>query len=110
VFLTRVADAARLEGDPLIDLGRRNPETGTPPHVVDALADATRRPDVRGLSPLRGLPEPRQALADRYRTHYGVELDPDSEVAIVPGTKTAIVALALVLADEGQTIVLPDPY
>ena len=41
---------------------------------------------------------------------YGVQLDPDSEVALVPGTKTAIVELSLVLADEGQVVVLPDPY
>ncbi|HEY6835798.1 MAG TPA: aminotransferase class I/II-fold pyridoxal phosphate-dependent enzyme [Gaiellaceae bacterium] len=106
----RVAATARTDGDPFIDLGRGNPETGPPPHVVDALTAAARRPDVHGYSPFRGIPELREALANRYRTHYGVELDPDSEVAIVPGTKTAIVELALVLADEGQTIVLPDPY
>jgi aminotransferase len=41
---------------------------------------------------------------------YGVPLDPDTEVAIVPGTKTAIVELSLALAEEGQTVVLPDPY
>jgi len=41
---------------------------------------------------------------------YGVPLDPDTEVAIVPGTKTAIVELCLALAEEGQTVVLPDPY
>ncbi len=34
----------------------------------------------------------------------------DSEVTIVPGTKTAICELALVLAERGSTIVLPDPY
>ena len=41
---------------------------------------------------------------------YGVELDPEREVALVPGTKTAIVELALALAEEGDTILLPDPY
>ena len=50
------------------------------------------------------------ALAERYRSVYGVSLDPESEVAVVPGTKTAIVELSLVLADEGQVVVLPDPY
>ena len=50
------------------------------------------------------------ALAERYRSHYGVQLDPDAEVAVVPGTKTAIVELCLALAEEGQTVVLPDPY
>jgi len=41
---------------------------------------------------------------------YGVELDPDHEVAVVPGTKTAIVELSLALADRGSAVVLPDPW
>ena len=110
VLLASVARHAALEGEPLIDLGRGNPETGPPAHVVEALCRAAERPDVHGYSPFRGLPALREALAERYRTHYGVELDPDAEVAVVPGTKTAIVELALVLADEGETVVLPDPY
>src|SRR5262249_53524635 len=49
-------------------------------------------------------------IASRYRDVYGVELDPDREVAVIPGTKTGIVELSLVLADEGETVLLPDPY
>jgi L-glutamine---4-(methylsulfanyl)-2-oxobutanoate aminotransferase len=94
----------------VIDLGRGNPETGPPGHAVDALTAAARRDDVHGYAPFRGLPELRVALAERYRSVYDVSLDPDSEVAVVPGTKTAIVELSLVLADEGQIVVLPDPY
>jgi L-glutamine---4-(methylsulfanyl)-2-oxobutanoate aminotransferase len=109
-LLATVSRHAALDGEPLIDLGRGNPETGPPPHVVEALTGAAQRPDVHGYSPFRGLPELRVALARRYRDVYGVELDPDSEVAIVPGTKTAIVELCLVLAEERQTVVLPDPY
>ena len=41
---------------------------------------------------------------------YGVELDPEREIAIVPGTKTALSELALALADEGERILLPDPF
>ena len=109
-LLAAVSREAAVEGVPLVDLGRGNPETGPPAHVVEALARAARRSDVHGYSPFRGLPELRIALAERYRDVYGVELDPDDEVAIVPGTKTAIVELCLALAEEGQTVVLPDPY
>jgi aminotransferase len=56
------------------------------------------------------LPALREAIAARYSALYGVELDPDSEVTIMPGTKTAICELSLVLAERGSTIVLPDPY
>jgi aminotransferase len=109
-LLASVARHAAFEGEPLIDLGRGNPETGPPEHVVEALGQSAERPDVHGYSPFRGLPELRAAIAERYRKVYGVELDPDSEVAVVPGTKTAIVELCLTLAEEGQTVVLPDPY
>ena len=106
----RVAAAAAEGGPPIVDLGRGNPELGPPPHVAAALAEAAADPDAHGYAPFRGLPALRRAIARRYRTHYGVELDPDREVAIVPGTKTAIVELALALAEGGDRILLPDPY
>jgi aminotransferase len=109
-LLARVIVAAASDGEALVDLGRGNPETGPPQHVVDALAEAARRETAHGYPPFRGLPELREALARRYRERYGVELDPSSEVAVIPGTKSAIVELSLVLADEGDTVLLPDPY
>ena len=108
-LLARVA-AVHVAGEPLVDLGRGNPETGPPAHVVQALVAAAQRSDVHGYSPFRGLPELRRALAVRYRDVYDVSLDPDNEVAVVPGTKTAIVELCLALAEKRQTVVLPDPY
>src|SRR4249919_2436486 len=90
-LLARVSAAAAADGEPLIDLGRGNPETGPPPHVVEALARDSSDEAAHGYAPFRGLPELRKAIAARYRDHYGVALDPDAEVAIVPGTKTAIV-------------------
>ena len=105
-LLRRVAEA----GADVVDLGRGNPEVGPPAHVVEALREAAGRPSVHGYAPFRGLPRLREALARRYLEVYGVELDPEREVAVVPGTKTAIVELALVLADQGRTILLPDPY
>jgi aminotransferase len=105
VLLARVAAA----GD-VVDLGRGNPETGPPRHVIDALTEAANRPTVHGYTPFRGLPALREAIARRYRSVYGVELDPETEVAVVPGTKTAIVELCLALAEGGSSVVLPDPW
>jgi aminotransferase len=109
-LLRRVAAAAAEGGPPLVDLGRGNPEVGPPEHVVDALRREASRPDVHGYAPLRGLPALREAIARRYLDFYGVEVDPMREVAVVPGTKTAIVELVLALAQRGDTVLLPDPH
>jgi len=104
-----VEAAARLPGAPFVDLGRGNPDVGPPQHVVDALCSAATRPAAHGYAHPLGLPELKEALAERYRSLYGVELDPEQEVAVVPGTKTAVAELSLVLADDGRKVVLPDP-
>ncbi len=109
-LLARVAAAAAQEGEPLVDLGRGNPETGPPPHVVEALRQAVLDPRAHSYAPIRGLHRTREAIAARYRDLYGVALDPVTEVAVIPGTKTGIVELASVLCDEGDTLLLPDPY
>ena len=108
VLLAKVAAAAAVAGEPLIDLGRGNPEVGPPPHVVERLAEVAREQRAHGYPPFRGMPELRAAIAARYRDVYGVELDPEREVAVVPGTKTALVELAVVLAERGSCILLPD--
>jgi L-glutamine---4-(methylsulfanyl)-2-oxobutanoate aminotransferase len=108
-LLARVAAAAAEEGDEVFDLGRGNPDIGPPQHVVDALDRAANDGSAHGYPPFRGIPELKEALAARYRDVYGVELDPEREVAVVPGTKTAIVEVAMCLAERGSTILLPDP-
>ena len=108
-LLARVAAASVAEGEPVIDLGRGNPEVGPPVHVVERLTEAAANPSAHGYPPFRGLPALREAIADRYRSAYGVELDPEREIAVVPGTKTALVELALVLAERGDAVLLPNP-
>jgi aminotransferase len=110
-LLARVSAAAAKPGPPLIDLGRGNPDVPPPPHVAERLAAAaaSRESQTHGYAPFSGLRTLKQAVADRYRAVYGVELDPEREIAVVPGTKTALVEVALCTAGHGDTIVLPDP-
>jgi aminotransferase len=110
-LLARVAEAAARPGPPVVDLGRGNPDVPPPPHVAERLAEAasSRESRIHGYAPFPGLRSLKEAVAERYRTRYGVELDPEREVAVVPGTKTALVEVALCVAERGTTIVLPDP-
>jgi aminotransferase len=110
-LLARVSDAKSRPGAAVLDLGRGNPDLPPPPHVAARLAEvaAQREPRVHGYAPFAGLPRLKEAISTRYRDVYGVTLDPEREVAIVPGTKTALVDVALCVANPGSTILLPDP-
>ena len=110
-LLARVAEAAARGGKPVIDLGRGNPDLPPPPHVAERLAAAalSREARVHGYAPFSGLPALKEAVAHRYRTVYGVELDPEREIAVVPGIKTALVEFALCVVERGETMLLPDP-
>ena len=108
-LLARVAAAAAEDGEPLVDLGRGNPEVGPPQHVVRALQEAAARPDVHGYAPFAGLSALKEAIALRYGEVYGVQVDSAREVAVLPGTKTGLMEFALCAVDHGGTIVLPDP-
>jgi L-glutamine---4-(methylsulfanyl)-2-oxobutanoate aminotransferase len=108
-LLARVAAAAACDGEPLVDLGRGNPDVGPPPHVAAELDAWARRPDVHGYAPFAGIPELKEAIAARYRDVYGVEIDPAREVAVLPGSKTGLMEFAQVTTEKGGTIALPDP-
>ena len=110
-LLGRIAGSAAVEGAPVVDLGRGNPETGPPPHVIATLADTARTARARTATRrFAGSLSCAPPWADRYTSVYGVELDPEREVAVVPGTKTAIVELSMALAERGSSVLLPDPY
>jgi aminotransferase len=108
-LLARVSAAAVAAGPTLVDLGRGNPDVPPPAHVIDALAEAAARDDTHGYAPFAGLPELKRAIASRYRDVYGVVVDPEREVAVLPGSKTGLIEFAQVTTERGESILLPDP-
>jgi aminotransferase len=103
-LLARVAAAGEV-----IDLGRGNPDVPPPPHVIEALAEHARLPGVHGYAPFAGLAELKLAIAARYRDVYGVDVDHETEVAVLPGSKTGLMEFAQVCVERDGTLVLPDP-
>ena len=110
-YFTTLLARVLAAGDDVIDVGRGNPDVPPPAHVLDALFESARDPTaaVHGYPPFAGLRRAKEAIAERYASVYGVDLDPATEVALLPGTTTALVELALVLAERGERILLPDP-
>lgn len=110
-YFTSLLALVGAAGRDIVDVGRGNPDVPPPAHVVEALVASAREttPAVHGYPPFAGLAATKRAIAERYSSVYGVELDPEREVAFPPGTTTALVELALVLAERGERILLPDP-
>ena len=100
---------AMLQGRDIINLGQGNPDQPTPPHIVKAMQEAVANPQNHRYSPFRGIPEMHQAAAAFYKREYGVEVDPDTEVAVLAGTKIGLVELPLALLNPGDLLLLPDP-
>ncbi|MFJ7698000.1 pyridoxal phosphate-dependent aminotransferase [Lysinibacillus fusiformis] len=107
--LVQKVNNALEEGRDVINLGQGNPDQPTPTHIIQAMQKAAENPQNHKYSPFRGIAELRQAAADFYKREYDVEIDPDTEVAILGGTKIGLVELPLAVLNPGDTMLLPDP-
>jgi aminotransferase len=111
-ILAAAAHARAQPGARFIDLGRGNPDLPPPPHALEAARAAlleTATPAVHGYPPFGGQPALREAIARRYAHDHGVDLDPEREVAVVPGTKTGIMLAAVATAGPDDAVLVPDP-
>lgn len=107
--LVNKVNKAISEGRDVINLGQGNPDQPTPEHIVKALQIAAEDPGTHKYSLFRGLPDLKSAAAEFYKKQYGVDIDPETEVAVLFGTKTGLVELPMCLLDEGDLMLLPDP-
>jgi len=107
--LVQKVNKAVAEGRDIINLGQGNPDQPTPKHIVKALQDAAEDPQTHKYSPFRGIDELKQAAAEYYFKQYAVKIDPQTEVAILFGTKAGLVELPMCLLNEGELMLLPDP-
>ncbi|MFC0525611.1 pyridoxal phosphate-dependent aminotransferase [Pontibacillus salicampi] len=105
----KVAAAAQEDGPEIIDLGQGNPDQPTPAHIVKSLQEAAENPDYHKYSPFKGYDFLKEAIATFYKKEYGVELDPQSEVAVMFGSKIGLVEISQCYLDEGDVALMPDP-
>ncbi|GAA4491141.1 LL-diaminopimelate aminotransferase [Gluconacetobacter tumulicola] len=101
--------AARARGEDIIDLGMGNPDSPTPPHIVQKLVETVADPRAHGYSVSKGIPGLRRALAGYYDRRFGVTLDPETEVIATLGSKEGLANLAAAITSPGDTILVPNP-
>lgn len=92
-----------------INLGQGFPDEDGPASVVDVAVRALREGHNQ-YAPGRGIPELREAIARHQHRHYGLELDPGTEVAVTAGATEAIAAAILALVDPGDEVVVLEPF
>lgn len=107
--LDRKLAAKREEGVDVISLGVGDPDTPTPPHIVDAMAEAIRDPATHRYPSYYGTIEFRAAVARWYGRRFGVELEPETEVITLIGSKEGIAHLAFAFVDPGDEALVSDP-
>jgi len=104
----RIAEA-RGRGVDVISFAIGDPDRPTPANVVEAAAAAVRDPATHRYPSYYGMPELRRAIAGYYRRRFGVELDPESQVLPLIGSKEGIANLATAFVDPGDVVLVPDP-
>lgn len=107
--LVRQVNQKIAEGKDVINLGQGNPDQPTPPGIIQTLQQAAEKPANHKYSQFRGNHFFKQAAADFYLEHYGVTLDPETEIAVMGGSKIGLVELPLALLNPEDSILLPDP-
>ncbi len=100
----------RRAGKDVIDLGMGNPSDPPQDIVIEKLAEAAPDPDNHGYSKSNGILNLRREVASKYFKHYGVRLDPESEVIVCLGSKEGFSHMCLALMGPGDTAIVPAPY
>ncbi|RDU38370.1 LL-diaminopimelate aminotransferase [Neobacillus piezotolerans] len=107
--LVKKVGEAIAEGHDVINLGQGNPDQPTPPHIVKRLQAAAENPLNHKYSPFQGFKYLKKAAADFYKREYNVDLDPDTEVAILFGGKAGLVEIPQCIMNPGELMLVPDP-
>jgi N-succinyldiaminopimelate aminotransferase len=106
-IFTEMSALAQATG--AINLGQGFPDVDGPAEVVEQAAAALRS-GANQYAPGRGVLALREAIARHQQRHYGIELDPETQVVVTTGATEGIAAAMLGLVEPGDEVVLLEPY
>ena len=102
------AKELRASGEDVIGFGAGEPDFDTPQHIKDAAAQALADGFTK-YTPSSGIPELRQAVADKFQKDYGVEYEP-SQVIVNCGGKHSCFNVIYATCEAGDEVIIPAPY
>ena len=101
--------ALAATGTDIIRLDIGSPDLPPHPMVIEALTKSARRDDTHGYPGYYGTPALRSAIAGYYRRRFDVDLNPETEVLPLIGSKEGIHHVATTFVDPGSPVLVPDP-
>ncbi len=105
----REIDEMNKNGAQVINLGIGSPDLPPHPEVIKTLQEQAALPNTHGYQNYKGIPALRQAMADWYRRYYQVELNPNTEILPLIGSKEGIVHICMTYLQEGDKALIPNP-
>lgn len=110
-FSRKLKEVAALnaQGMDIISLAIGSPDMPPSPQTIDKLCEVAKQPDAHGYQPIMGTPELRQAMAGFYNRWYGVQLNPQTEVLPLIGSKEGILHVTLAFVNPGDEVLVPNP-
>lgn len=105
----REVNSLIADGKPIINLGIGSPDMQPPQKVIDALTEGLLNPVAHKYQSYQGLPELRQAIAGFYKNHYGVNLNSNTEVLPLMGSKEGIMHISMAYLNKGDEVLIPNP-
>src|SRR3954470_18895840 len=107
--IDRKKKAALAAGRDVINLGVGDPDRPTPTPIIRSLQQHVENPAFHQYALDQGAPELRQSIATFCRTRYGLELDPNSEILPLIGSKEGIAHLPPGAPNPGDISLGPGP-
>lgn len=110
-FSRKLKEVAALnaQGMDIISLAIGSPDMPPSPQTIDKLCEVAKQPDAHSYQPTMGTPELRQAMAGFYNRWYGVQLNPQTEVLPLIGSKEGILHVTLAFVNPGDEVLVPNP-
>lgn len=98
-----------LQGNPIINMGIGSPDLRPPQSVIKAIQDSVLDDGAHKYQSYQGLPEFRNAVSDFYKNHYNVNIDANSEVLPLMGSKEGILHISMAFLNKGDQVLIPNP-
>lgn len=105
----REIDAMNKAGKNVINLGIGSPDLPPHPSVIKVLQDESAKPNAHGYQNYKGSPQLRNAISNWYKKWYHVNLDPETEILPLIGSKEGIMHICMTYFEEGIGVLVPNP-